>query len=179
MPDSTGFRRWVPWVVAVVAVAALAFVLLGRGSGPGAAAPVGALVVDSPAPGFTATTITGDEVSLSELAGEPVWLVVNATWCASCRSEAPDIQAVHETVGDTATIIAVYAGEAEATVQPFADRLGLTYLQIPDPDRLISTAYLVPGVPVHYLIDGDGVLRHIEFGALGADRILQLIADVS
>lgn len=61
-------------------------------SGSGAARPV----VGAPARDFTATTLEGKTVSLSTLRGRPVWLAFVATWCSSCRAEAPDVQAAYE-----------------------------------------------------------------------------------
>ena len=60
-----------------------------------AAAP---LAGDIP-PAFTAVDVDGETVSLADYEGEPVWLLFAATWCTSCRSEAPDVQAAYEATG--------------------------------------------------------------------------------
>lgn len=125
------------------------------------------LAIGDPAPEFSATTVQGEQISLAGFRGQPVWVVVNATWCASCRSEIPDIKAAHAEFGDQVAILAIYLGEDEATVSEFAERMGLEYRNIPDPDSAISRAYAVPGIPVHYFIDGAGILRSIEIGSLG------------
>lgn len=131
----------------------------------------------SAAPDFTLTSTEGAEVTLSELRGEPVWIVFNATWCTSCRSEIPDIQAVEES-GDV-TILSVYMGEDAGTVSEFAERLGLSYLNLPDPDGEISGAYAVPGVPMHYFIDAEGFIRSVQFGSLGLDRMQDEVTALS
>ncbi len=44
----------------------------------------------------------------------------------------PDVQAAHEAAGDDGDVVAVYVGEASNVVQPYVDRLGLTFSQVPD-----------------------------------------------
>ncbi len=83
-------------------------------AGTGDVPEVGAL-----APDFTAVTLDGDEVTLSEFRGRPVWLTFGATWCASCRVEAPDIQAAYEESDDT-VVLAVYLSEDADDVRPDA-----------------------------------------------------------
>ncbi len=58
----------------------------------GIAAPkVGAAAQD-----FTATTVDGTKVSLSDYKGRPVWLTFGASWCTACQAEAPDIEAAYK-----------------------------------------------------------------------------------
>ncbi len=97
-------------------------------AGTGDVPEVGAL-----APDFTAVTLDGDEVTLSEFRGRPVWLTFGATWCASCRVEAPDIQAAYEESDDT-VVLAVYLSEDADDVRPYVERLGMTFTHLPDPD---------------------------------------------
>nr|NLD41818.1 TlpA family protein disulfide reductase [Actinomycetales bacterium] len=136
--------------------------------------PAGTLPeIGAPAPGFTATTIEGEEFRLSDLQGRPVWVVVNATWCTSCRSEIPDIQQIAQSeLGDEVEILSVYLGEDTPTVTEFAERLGLTYTNVPDPGKGISQAYAVPAIPVHYFIDPHGVLQAIEIGTIGHSQMV-------
>jgi len=127
---------------------------------PGQAVPaVGQLAAD-----FTATTITGDTVTLSGLRGQPVWLLFGATWCTNCRAEAPDVQAVAQAYAGRATVVAVYVGESSTTVRGYADRVGLTYPQIADAADTIAQTYAVMGIPAHFFIDADGVIRKIAVG---------------
>lgn len=139
-----------------------------------------AVAVGQPAPLVTGTTLEGEPFALAEAAGRPVWMVVNATWCTSCRAEIPDIQAVHDSdLGDQIEIVSVYLGESADVVQGFVDRLGLTYTAIPDPDSAISQAFGVPGIPVHYFIDADGVIQAIEIGTLGRSEMEARIVLIS
>ena len=50
------------------------------------------MVEGSPAPDFTALTVNGKSLSLSQLKGKYVFLDVWASWCAPCRREIPFIK---------------------------------------------------------------------------------------
>lgn len=143
---------------------------------PGAAA---APVVGDQAPGFTATDLNGASVSLDGLRGRPVWLVFMATWCTGCRAEVPDVQGFHEQSGDEVEVIAVYVGEPATAVQPFADRLGLSFTQLPDGQTTLSSAYGVMGVPAHFFLDSAGVVQETRIGVLSPDQIDQAVAKVT
>ncbi|MCL2736586.1 MAG: TlpA family protein disulfide reductase [Propionibacteriaceae bacterium] len=128
----------------------------------GQAAPaVGQLATD-----FTATTITGDTITLSDLRGHPVWLVFGATWCVNCRAEAPDVAAVAQAYDGKVTVVTIYVGESVSTVQGYADRLGLTTPQIADTSNSIATAYAIMGIPAHFFIDSNGAIQRIVVGSV-------------
>ena len=133
--------------------------------------------VGQQAPDFTAVTIDGQTVALSELRGHPVWLVFEATWCAACRSEAPDIEAAYQH-GKQAGLqtVGLYLSEDSAAVQRYVDTLGLTYSQVPDASSKIAGSFGVMGIPSHVFIDADGVVQVAHPGALSAS---QMIAEVN
>ncbi len=121
--------------------------------------------VGEPAPDFAGTAVDGAEVSLAALAGRPAWLTFGATWCASCRVEAPDMQAAHEATPGV-EVVMVYLSEDAATVRAYAERLGTTFVHVPDPRGEISARYHVVGVPVHWFVDSEGIVRSVRFGVL-------------
>jgi len=127
---------------------------------------VSAPVVGQPAADFTATTLAGDTVRLSDLRGQPVWLVFGATWCTNCRAEAPDVESVARDFDGKATVVSVYVGETRTTVQGYVDRLGLTNPQIADTSEALSSTYAIMGIPAHFFIDSDGILQKISVGTL-------------
>ncbi|MBI1759771.1 MAG: TlpA family protein disulfide reductase [Actinobacteria bacterium] len=146
-------------------------------SGPvtGAAPTVG-----KPAPDFTATAVDGTPVSLSSFRGRAVWLTFGASWCAACRAEAPDIEAAYRrTQADGVVVLAVSISESTADVRGFADRAGLTFPQVADPDTRIASAYRVGGIPAHFFIDRHGVLRSMRTGSLSPDGMDGALVEIS
>ena len=146
-------------------------------SGPTEGAPpkIGSLAQD-----FTATTVDGKKVSLSGLKGHPVWLTFGATWCAACVAEAPDVQAAYEKFKPKgAVVLAIFIREDSATVKDYADRVGLTYPKVADPDTRIASAYRVYGIPAHFFIDKSGILRSIKTGGLSPEQMAAAVTEVS
>jgi cytochrome c biogenesis protein CcmG, thiol:disulfide interchange protein DsbE len=128
--------------------------------------------IGSPAQGFTGTTTDGKQVSLSSFKGQSVWLTFGASWCAACVAEAPDIQAAYQKFkAKGVVVLAISISEDSATVKDYADRVGLTFPMIADPDTTIASLYRVYGIPAHFFIDKAGVLRSTKTGGLGTEQM--------
>jgi cytochrome c biogenesis protein CcmG/thiol:disulfide interchange protein DsbE len=137
-------------------------------------------VVGRPAPDFRATTTDGKPISLASLKGHPVWLTFGASWCAACRTEAPDVEAAYEKAkASGAVVLEVFISEDSTAVQGYAARVGLTYPKVADPDTLIASQYRVLGIPAHFFVDSSGVLRAVKAGSLSPDRMDAALAEVS
>lgn len=136
--------------------------------------------IGGPAHDFTARTIDGQEVSLSDYEGRPVWVLFGASWCASCRAEAPDVEAVYAQAQEQGVeIVSVYLGEDAMTVRDYTSSAGLTYLHVPDPATSVSSAYRVMGIPAHYFIDPQGRIASIQVGAIDRGQMEQSISDIA
>jgi cytochrome c biogenesis protein CcmG/thiol:disulfide interchange protein DsbE len=146
-------------------------------SGPTNGAPP---KLGTPAQDFTATTVDGKKVSLSSYKGNPVWLTFGASWCAACVAEAPDIQAASEKFkAKGVVVLAVFIREDSTTVRDYANRVGLTYPKVADPDTRIASAYRVYGIPAHFFIDANGILRAIKTGGLSPEQMDAALTQIS
>lgn len=138
-------------------------------------------IVGHLAPDFTLTTALGQELSMSDLAGQPVVLNFWATWCAPCRVEMPELQRASLKYNGRAAIIGVNQGETAKTVTDFATDYNVTYPLLVDTDQSVSLLYEVRGLPTTLFIDADGVVREVIIGAVSqavlADRIENLLAE--
>jgi cytochrome c biogenesis protein CcmG/thiol:disulfide interchange protein DsbE len=137
--------------------------------------------VGKAAPDLLATTVDGKTVRLSDFKGNPVWLTFGASWCQACRAENPDIQAMSEEFTDSdLVVLAIFISEDASAVRDYADRVGLTYRKVADPDTGIASEYRIMGIPSHYFIDRSGVLRLLRIGSLdpvGMEAALKGIAE--
>lgn len=128
--------------------------------------------VGSPAQDFTVTTVDGEQVSLSQFRGQPVWIVFGASWCSGCQAEVPDIEAAFKEYGPKGLVVlGVNITEDSDTVRDYAKRVGITHRIAADPESAVADAYRVSAIPAHYFVDRDGVLREIRQGAVSADTI--------
>ena len=159
-----GRRRWP--LVLVVLTASFA---LTRCKPAGDAEPAGKVEVGAPAPGYRTVALNGDSVSLADQRGKVVLLNVWATWCHPCRTEIPELQAIHtryQARGLELVGVSVDADGSDDAIRTFMRDFAMTYPIWRDPDERISTQFLVVGVPATFLIDRDGVLRWRKTGPI-------------
>lgn len=173
MPDRRPHRWSLPALVAtaVVAMAGAWFLVSADGAAPAASGAAGRPVAGQAAPDFTATASDGSAVSLAALRGRAVWLTFGATWCADCRSEAPDVQDAAAAASAEVATVMVYTGDAPEVVRDYASRLGLTMTAVPDPESAVAGAYRIAGVPTHYFIDREGTVRELVVGVLTREQM--------
>src|SRR5665647_2503277 len=143
---------------------------------PGAA-PAGAppRTGDVP-PDFSATAIDGSAVSMAALKGQPTWLTFGASWCPDCRAEATDLQATYAKYRPQGlAVLGVFIDEAESAVADYAKRVGFTFPRLADPQGKIADMYRTYGIPIHFFVGRDGIIREVRIGRLTAGDMEQLV----
>lgn len=111
------------------------------------------------APAFTATTLDGKEVSLSQFKGKKaVWLVFWATWCPYCHKEIPALKELHKNYGDKVEILAINIGvnDSEKRAKDYQVKNDLPYDIIFS--NKITQEYEVRGTPTQIVIDAQGLV---------------------
>ena len=145
------------------------------GSGAAAAAPV----VGAVPPSFTGVTYDGKPVSSKDFAGKPMWLTFGASWCPDCRNEAPDVEAAFQAhKAEGLQLVAVFINEPATDVQSYAGRAGLTFPIVVDPNADIAAAYRTMGIPTHFFIGADGLVKEVRIGALSRADMDRAIAAI-
>lgn len=125
--------------------------------------------VGAPAPAYQTVSLTGDSVSLAVQRGKVVLLNVWATWCHPCRTEIPELRAIHEKFQERGLELVGVSVDADGTdenIREFMKEFAITYPIWRDPDGRISSQFLVVGVPATFLIDKQGVLRWRKTGPI-------------
>jgi cytochrome c biogenesis protein CcmG/thiol:disulfide interchange protein DsbE len=124
------------------------------------------------APDFRVQTLDGQEVQLSDFRGRPVWINFWATWCPPCRAESPDIEAVYKEKQDEGLVIlALSIGEDAGTVSGYAERTDVTFTIGLDQGTDIAATYRIVGIPTHYFVDSDGILRDWRIGSMSKETM--------
>ncbi|HEY8450468.1 MAG TPA: TlpA disulfide reductase family protein [Bacillota bacterium] len=126
------------------------------------------------APGFALATVAGGRtVALEEYRGQPVIVNFWATWCPPCVKELPVLEQVAEQ-GQIA-VLAVNVGDGREQVQAFTRQHGLNMTVLLDQQGEVAGAYGMRGLPETFFIDDDGVIRHIERGALTEGELAAIL----
>jgi peroxiredoxin len=134
--------------------------------------------IGEPAPDWTLTTYSGEDISLTDLKGKVVVMDFWATWCGPCVESIPKLQALYEKYKDRNLAI-----------------LGITYLEKGDPVAFMKkrdvTYPILPGdsiakayrasLPMVYVLDPEGRVVDIfngYFGKESDERLERTILDV-
>jgi len=132
-----------------------------------AAGETEAPVVGHLAPDFTLTTLSGEDVTLSDFRGrQPVVLNFWATWCPPCRAEIPFFQSASRKYNGQVVVLGVDDGEPRTTVAPFVTEMGMTYPVPLDSESVVSRRYRVNSLPSTYFIGRDGLVQHVHIGII-------------
>ena len=110
------------------------------------------------APDFAVTDLQGRTVRLSALRGKVVVLNMWATWCAPCVEEMPSMERLWTTLqGDGFALLAVSQDEeGRHAVEPFVEKMRLTFPVLLDPEHEVGDRYGVWGYPETFVIDRNG-----------------------
>lgn len=132
------------------------------------------LAVGNTAPDFTLQTLEGKPARLSDFRGKPVFVNFWATWCPPCRAEMPDMQKLYENMDiEILAVNLTDTEKSEESVASFIAEIGLTFPVLMDPKGEISTAYNVKAYPTSYLLDAEGKISHITYGAMTYNVMVQ------
>lgn len=108
-------------------------------------------------PPFKGQTIAGEVVSLADLEGRVVLVNFWASWCVECRPEMPMFEQLHQAFAKQGlTVLGINYRETTTRIEWFAQKLGLTFPLVLDPQGEITKAYGVFGLPSTFLVGRDG-----------------------
>ncbi len=119
------------------------------------------------APNFKLWDLRGRPVSLSDYRGKVVLVNFWATWCGPCKVEMPAMERLYrEFSGQGFEILAVSTdAQGVAVTRPFKESMGLTFPILHDSDYRVGFRYGARTLPMSFVVDGRGVVRHRIFGA--------------
>lgn len=182
-------RRWAGLALAAVLVAGALLLTRGRDDnapGFGVVAQVGpdaqATTLDTGpragnlAPNFRLATADGSEILLSDLRGRPVFLNFWATWCFSCLTEMPLLQAQADRYGDDAVVVGVNVGETLETAQIFATNFEIRFPLALDRDTTVAQAYEIRPMPTSFVIDANGMIVAVFPGVVSRAQMDEQLA---
>ena len=116
------------------------------------------------APPFILPNLDGREISLDEFKGKIVLLDFWATWCSPCRMTMPVVEKLSKEYSNDMVLLAVNLQEPKNVVEKYAYEQALISRILLDEQGTVSAAYGAKAIPMQFLIDQSGVVRHIQTG---------------
>jgi thiol-disulfide isomerase/thioredoxin len=134
------------------------------------------------APKLSGTTLDGNRLALSDLAGHVVVVNVWGSWCAPCREEAPDLARLsRETADRGVRFVGIDTRDNVAAARAFVRNFDIPYPSLVDRDGqlLAEFVHLVPisAVPSTVVIDADGRVAAKVIGRVTYSTLHGLITD--
>ncbi len=142
--------------------------------------PQSASLINFAAPNFELFDINGRVVTLDDYRGRVLLLNFWQTTCAPCIKELPDFADFAADQGATgAAVLAVNFDETTQMVSDFFVEHEISGIHVAfDPNSAVRNSYGVMGIPVTFIIDGEGVVRDMHLGALSYSLMEQYVAQV-
>ena len=114
----------------------------------------------------------GERRTIADFSGKSVLLNLWATWCAPCRKEMPELQALRDELGGADFEVVALSIDAGTPAKPkaFYVETGLTSLPFYHDGTMksfvtLKKADLAPGLPTTMFIDAKGCARGVLKGA--------------
>ena len=130
------------------------------------------------APDFTLQALDGEKITLSDFRGKPVMLTFWRIDCPSCEAQIPFLQGFYNTWSKAPLgMITINTGDKAAAVSDFAASKNITYPILLDPDNKVAQYYGIPGVPITFFIDAQGVVQAYKLGPFQSQQEIELGLD--
>jgi thiol-disulfide isomerase/thioredoxin len=131
------------------------------------------------APNFTATTLTGDVVTLQDYKGKAVLLNFWASWCYPCRNEMPLIQDAYDYYKDQGfEVLAINFREKEDAIHKYLDENPTFNFPVLLDDGAINDLYKVQNLPTSFFINSDGTIESHYRGEMSEEALHVFIQEI-
>ena len=135
------------------------------------------------APEFTATTLTGSKLSLSDYRGKVVVLNFWGSWCVPCRAEAPTLAALAAKYQPSGvSFLGVDVRDTTASALAFAHSFHITYPSVSDESSAITLDFTakvpIAGTPTTLVVDRTGHIAGAVFGTVTYAELTAILAKV-
>ena len=129
------------------------------------------------APSFKLPDMDDMEISLEKFKGKIVLLDFWATWCSPCRMTMPVVEKLAKEYSDDMVVLAVNLQETKDVIEKYAFEHAIGSRILLDKEGTVSATYGTYAIPMQFLIDRSGIVRHIQTG-YGSNMASQMRAHI-
>lgn len=109
--------------------------------------------------------LSGKVIDLKDLRGRVVVVNFWATWCEPCRDEMPSLERLRERFqGRPLEVLTVNYGEGTPKIREFLQKQNISLPVLLDPEKEAAMAWRAGGLPITFVVDRGGKVRHYAFG---------------
>lgn len=159
-----------PWRVCTTVMALLSAV--GYPSSPAGGQDV-SLPLGTQAPAASVEDLDGNPVQVLEYLqpGKPTLMEFWASWCENCEALQPQLDEIHETLGDRVNVlaVAVAVSQTRRRVKRHVEEEGIAYPYLWDGSGEAVRAYNIPTTSVVVILDPEG---RVAYTGTGRDQDL-------
>ena len=139
----------------------------------------GVVKVDEPLPQLSGKTLDGDRLDASTHAEGSV-LVINvwADWCDPCREEQPQLVRLADRYRNEVRFLGINYQDDRDAARAWVEEFDVPYPSLYDPSGRTAVDLGYPFLPDTYVVDREGRIRWVVFGASDERELQGLIDDV-
>jgi cytochrome c biogenesis protein CcmG, thiol:disulfide interchange protein DsbE len=122
-------------------------------------------LLNNPAPALAGESVNGKgKVSLDQWKGKVVLVDFWATWCEPCKKSFPKLEELRVKYGASGLEIVGISEDDEdgGAIKKFAETYGAKFPLLWDKDKSLAGKYKPPNMPSSFLVDKNGVVRHVH-----------------
>ncbi len=132
------------------------------------------------APNFEFTAFNGEfdgqRLSLADLRGHVVVVNLWASWCVECEKEAALLEQTWRDYRERGVwFLGVDYLDIDSEALAYIERFDITYPNGPDIGSQIYQDYRASGVPETFIIDREGIIRHVQIGPVTQPQLHGLL----
>ncbi|MEM8887874.1 MAG: TlpA disulfide reductase family protein [Bacteroidota bacterium] len=127
-------------------------------------------LVGCEAPNFTATTLSGDTITLQDLRGKIVVLNFWFIGCPPCIAELPGLKQLADEFGPREDVVLLaLATDDKAALDKFVKEREIGFTILPE-TRSVADAFRITGYPTTFVLDKEGNVFSVHIGGATNER---------